>query len=97
MMALLSLAFQLTRPDIPPRTALVNQGISEWTMAVQALDPELEELWDDYRRSLARRGRAVQTQSIYRKAFDKLLAVGRDRRCAAEPRRGRRSNHQPVV
>jgi len=31
---------------------------------------ELEELWSDYRRSLARRGRSPQTESVYRKAFD---------------------------
>lgn len=31
---------------------------------------DLEELWSDYRRSLARRGRSPQTESVYRKAFD---------------------------
>lgn len=34
------------------------------------LDEELEELWSDYRRSLARRGRSLQTEAVYRKAFD---------------------------
>jgi site-specific recombinase XerD len=36
---------------------------------VDTLDPDLEELWSDYRRSLARRGRSPQTESVYRKAF----------------------------
>lgn len=39
-------------------------------MSQTALDPELEDIWSDYRRSLARRGRSVQTESVYRKAFD---------------------------
>lgn len=34
------------------------------------LPGDLEELWSDYRRSLARRGRSPQTESVYRKAFD---------------------------
>lgn len=34
------------------------------------LGPELEELWNDYRHSLARRGRSSQTESVYRKAFE---------------------------
>jgi site-specific recombinase XerD len=37
---------------------------------VADLPDELEELWSDYRRSLARRGRSTQTESIYRKAFE---------------------------
>lgn len=36
----------------------------------ETFSPDLEELWSDYRRSLARRGRSQQTESVYRKAFD---------------------------
>lgn len=35
-----------------------------------ALDDHLEDLWSDYRRSLARRGRSPQTEGVYRKSWE---------------------------
>ena len=41
-----------------------------------ALPDELEDLWTDFRRSLARRNRSSSTATVYRKSFEKLLAPG---------------------
>ncbi len=54
-------------------------------MAETEFDPELEELWNDYRRSLARRGRSPQTASVYRKSFVNFWRWAQSQGISPEP------------